>query len=62
MYYRTPYAKMFDIDLGSMETDFGSVKSCMTHSRLLETNFGSMENGTIHSRSFLLSSWFSRAK
>ena len=40
VYYCTPYARMFDIDLGLMETDFGSVESGMIHSRLLETNFG----------------------
>ena len=49
---------MFDFDLGSLETDFGSVKNGMIHSRLLETNFGSVENGMIHSRSFLLHYFF----
>ena len=39
MYYHTPYARMSDIDLESMEIDFGSVESSMIHSQLLETDF-----------------------
>ena len=50
VYYRTPYARMFDIDLGSMLTDFESVESGMIHSWLLKIDFGSMENGMTHSR------------
>ena len=34
--------------MGSTKTDFGSVKSTMTHSLLLETHFGSVENDIIH--------------
>ena len=49
MYYRTPYAKMFEIDLGSMETDFGSVEGGMINSQSLETDFGSVESGMTHS-------------
>jgi len=45
-----------------METDYGLVKSGITHCLLLETDFGSMENGMIHSRAFLISSWFNRSE
>ncbi len=58
MYFHTPYARMFDTDMGSMETESRLVESSMTHSRLLETDFESVENGMIHSRSFLLLYFF----
>jgi len=58
VYYRTPYARIVDIDMGSMEIDFKLVKSGMIHSRSLETDFGSVERGMTHSWSFLLHYFF----
>ena len=54
MYHRTPYARMFYIDLRSMETDFdfGLVHSSVIHSRLLEIIFVLVDNGMIEFPSF----------